>query len=256
MFTDTHAHLTSSELFANVEEILHRAKLAKIDKIVNICTDIESLKQGLLLHKKHSWVYNTAATTPHDVAKEGELFFPIVEEKAREGELIAIGETGLDYFYEHSPKNLQNEFLTRYLALAKECSLPLVFHCRDAFSDLFARADAEYKGCSAVLHCFTGSVTEAKGVVDRGWFVSFSGIVTFKKSEALREAAKYVPLDSILIETDAPYLAPQSKRGKTNEPAFVVETAAFLAELKGVDAATLADVTSSNAEKFFSFSKR
>jgi len=250
-FTDTHAHLTSLEILPQLEEVLKRAWDSGLRHIVNICTDVESLKEGLILHEKYPWVYNTAATTPHDVEKEGELFFPIVEKAARDGKLVAIGETGLDYFYTHSDRRVQQIFLERYFALAVSTHLPLIFHCRDAFQDLFAMADQLYLGKPAVLHCFTGTLEEAKGVLDRGWFLSLSGIVTFKKSEVLREVAKYVPLDRLFIETDSPYLAPQSHRGKQNEPSFLIETAATVAQLKGIDVNELAEETSLNAKRFF-----
>lgn len=251
---DTHAHLTSETLLPKVEEILGRAKLAHLERIVNICTDPASLQAGLLLAEKHPWIYNAGATTPHDVEKEGEECFAVFEEAARQGKLIAIGETGLDYHYEHSNRNIQQQFLVRYLHLALQCKLPVIFHCRDAFADLFAIADHEAKGMKAILHCFTGTLEEAKQGLDRGWMISFSGIVTFKKSEELRNVARLVPLESILIETDAPYLAPQSRRGETNEPAFIGETAKCLAGLKGVAIEEMAEISAQNAERIFQFS--
>lgn len=253
---DSHAHLTSPQVIDHVDQILERAQRAHVTKIVNICTDPPSLEAGIALRKRFPWIYNTAATTPHDVEEEGESFFPIVAKAARSKELIALGETGLDYFYEHSNRALQQDFLLRYFALALETKLPLIFHCRDAFNDLFALADIHYQGALGLLHCFTGTKEEAKGVLDRGWFLSISGIVTFKKSEALREVVKYVPLDQLLIETDTPYLAPQSHRGKLNEPAFIVETAQCIAAVLGKPREEIAAVTAANAERFFSFSKR
>lgn len=238
-----------------MEDVLKRAQQSGVTKVVNICTDRKSLEEGLLLHEKHPWVYNAAATTPHDVQKQGEEFFPLVERAAAERKLVAIGETGLDYFYEHSDKKVQQTFLQRYFALALAMKLPLIFHCRDAFNDLFSMADSDYRGAPAVLHCFTGTIEEAKGVLDRGWYLSLSGIVTFKKSESLREVAKYVPLDRLFIETDAPYLAPQSHRGKQNEPAFLPETAEFIAKAKGVSVADVAIASQENALRFFLFQK-
>lgn len=248
---DSHAHLTSAVVFPDVEAVIERAKSAGVEKIVNICTDKVSLKEGLDLAKRHKGIYNTAATTPHDVETDGAHFFPFVEEAI--GELVAIGETGLDYFYEHSPKKLQQLYLSRYFELARKSNLPVIFHCRDAFEDLFAMADEQYRDQPAVLHCFTGTIDEARGCLDRGWFVSFSGIITFKKSELLREVVKYVPLDRLFVETDTPYLAPQSKRGMQNEPAFVVETAAKVAELKGVSLEVVEKRTTQNISHFFSF---
>lgn len=250
MYIDSHAHLTSEKVIDHVEEILERAQQHKVDRIINICTDVKSLEKGIALAKRHSWIFNTAATTPHDVEKEGESFFPVVTENI--DKLVALGETGLDYYYEHSNRELQKKFLKRYFELGISSKLPLIFHCRDAFADLFSLADAHYKNRPAILHCFTGTMEEAKKGLDRGWLISFSGIVTFKKSQALREVAAFVPLDRMLIETDTPYLAPDSKRGKPNEPSYIIETAQVIAGLKGIDINEVAAATSNNAKKFFS----
>jgi len=247
---DSHAHLTSETLLPEVDAIIKRAKKEGVEKIVNICTDKPSLEEGLLLAKRHEGIYNTAATTPHDVEKEGESFFPLVE--AAIDQLAAVGETGLDYFYEHSPKKTQQEFLSRYLSLAKAHKLPVVFHCRDAFDDLFSICDEIYQGGGAVLHCFTGTMDEARRVLDRGWYISFSGILTFKKSIELQEVARFAPLDRTFIETDSPYLAPQSHRGKQNEPAYVRETMEKIASLKEIPPEEVEKSTTENISQFFS----
>lgn len=254
MIVDTHAHLSGKDLSGKADALIARAQAASVQKIVNICTDEESLKTGLDLAERFEGIFNVAATTPHDVEKEGESFFPQVERAAKDGRLIAIGETGLDYFYEHSPKELQQEYLIRYFALARKYALPVVIHCRDAFHDLFRLADEHYKG-RLLLHCFTGTKEEAEEGVKRGWLISMSGIVTYKKSEALREAVRIVPIENIVVETDCPYLAPQSKRGQVNEPAFIVETLQVVAALKGVTLEKMAAATAQNAVQFFSFPK-
>ncbi|MDN3508400.1 MAG: TatD family hydrolase, partial [Simkaniaceae bacterium] len=221
MIIDSHAHLTCDAIYPDVEVILQRAKDAGISHIFNICTDAPTLERGIELAKKHPWIHNVGATTPHDVTEEGEKNFSLFESAAKNGKLVAVGETGLDYYYEHSPKDLQKTYFEKYLALADETNLPVVIHCRDAFDDLFAIA----KGVpSLLLHCFTGTVDEAMRAVEQGWMVSLSGITTFKRSEQLRDVAREVPLSNLFVETDTPYLAPQSKRGKQNEPAFVLET--------------------------------
>lgn len=255
MFIDTHAHLTGLQVQDTLDEMLKRAQLHRIAKIVNICTDEQSLHMGCHLAQEEHWIYNAAATTPHDVAVHGASFLPIVEEHARKKKLIALGETGLDYHYEHSPRDVQKEYLERYFALAISVDLPLIFHCRDAFADLFAMADLYYADKPAVLHCFTGTLEEAKEVIDRGWYLSISGIATFKKSEDLRKVIQYAPIDRLFIETDTPYLAPQSKRGQINEPSFLIETAELIASLKGIKLESVGEITSRNAEQFFSFSK-
>ena len=258
-FSDSHAHLSSRDVLPGIEGVLKRAQDANVSTILNICTDKETFEQGLLLAEKYPWVYNSASTTPHDVDKEGDSFFPLVVDQAKNGKLKAIGETGLDYYYTHSARETQQHFLRRYLKLALEVHLPVVIHCREAFDDFFKILDEEYivngRHAPGVLHCFTGTVKEAEEVIKRGWFLSLSGIVTFKKSDILREVAKIVPMEQLLIETDTPYLAPQSHRGKQNEPSYLPETAAFIAQLKGVSVQELATKTSENLMRFLKISK-
>lgn len=254
MLTDSHAHLGYDALYEHIEGVLSRARQAGVSKIINICTDRKTAERGLHLSKTYNMIYNVAATTPHDLEEEGEANFSFFEALAKEKKLVAIGETGLDYFYEHSPKKLQQDFLIRYFALAKESDLPVVIHCREAFEDLFAIADDCYRDQPLLLHCFTGGVKEAREALNRGWKISFSGIVTFKKSEQLREAALFTPLESMFIETDSPYLAPQSKRGISNEPSFILEIAQKLSELKNIPFEDFAKCTASNAANFFRLS--
>lgn len=252
---DSHAHLTSDSIFPEVEEVLERAQKSGVDQIVNICTCDLTLKRGLDLRKKYDWIHNVASTTPHDVAQDGERLFPLMAEHARSGDLVAIGETGLDYYYHEKTKDLQHHFLRKYLELALETQLPIVIHCRDAFGDFFRILDETYvvdgKHAPGVLHCFTGTLADAENVIQRGWSLSLSGIVTFKQSHELREVAKIVPASQLLIETDTPYLAPQSRRGKRNEPAYLVETAQFIADVQQIPVEHLAQTTYQNACNFF-----
>lgn len=255
MFVDSHAHLSSEEVYPNVDAILLRAREAKVDAVINICTDLLSLEWGLALQERYPWVFNTAATTPHDVERYGAAHFDTIANAAYGNKLVAVGETGLDYHYQYSSIETQKEFLSRYLELALKCELPIVIHCRDAFDDLFKQLDREYqrvkRSVPGVLHCFTGTLAEAKEVVARGFMLSLSGIVTFKKSEGLREVAHWVPLEKLLIETDTPYLAPQTKRGKQNEPSYLPETAECIANLRGLSLEALAQATSQNAKLLF-----
>ncbi len=249
-FFDSHAHLSAIEVLPQIDAIMMRAQLAGVTRVLNICTDPLTLREGLNLEKRFSGLKNAGATTPHDVEKEGEEVFPLFAAAAQEGQLVAVGETGLEY--KELDRVVQKRFLIRYLHLAQECQLPVIFHCREAFADLFAITDIEYaKGAPAILHCFTGTLEEAEKVLKRGWHLSLSGIVTYKKSEALREVAKMVPLSQLLIETDAPYLAPQSRRGKPNEPAFMPETARMIAEVKGIAVEEVARATFDNASRLF-----
>lgn len=254
-YCDSHAHLTSSALYDTLDKVLANAEAAGVNLIINICTDKDSLDKGLLLAKRCPWIYNAASTHPHDVEQEGELLFPTMSQAARSGDLVAVGEIGLDYHYHHSSPEIQQHFLRQYFHLALECKLPVIIHCREAFADFFRILDADYvvsnKPAPGVLHCFTGTIAEAEQVLKRDWYISISGIVTFKKSAELREVAKMVPLDRLLIETDAPYLAPQSHRGKPNEPAFLPETAEVIASVKGISLAELANATYQNTCRLF-----
>lgn len=243
---DSHAHLSSPELKGDVEALLLRAQEAGITEIVNIATDRASLEHALRLSERFPFVKIAAATTPHDVHLEGETLFPLMEEAALSGKLVAVGETGLDYYYWSETKELQKQFFRRYLHLAKRAHLPFIIHCRDAFSDLFEILDSEKVKEPGLLHCFTGTIEEAKEGLLRGLYISFSGIVTYKKSHELREVVKIVPFDRLLVETDSPYLAPESKRGKQNEPAYIVETVALLAALKGVTVEEMQAITAKN----------
>jgi TatD DNase family protein len=252
MLFDSHAHLSSPEVFPSVAAVLERGTKAGVKEWMNICTDLDSLEKGIALAKSFSGIFNAGATTPHDVEKEGEASFASFEKAAKEGLLHAIGETGLDYHYLHSNRKTQRDFLIRYLHLAAALNKTVIFHCREAFADLFLITEREYpKKARAVLHCFTGTMEEAEEVCRRGWYLSLSGIVTFKKSEELRRIAARVPPHQLLIETDTPYLAPQSQRGKLNEPAFLVETAQCVAAARGVSLEEIAHLTRQNAMDAF-----
>jgi TatD DNase family protein len=251
MLIDSHAHLTHASLIEEAPSLLKRGQESGIEAIVNIATRPTELEAGLALSKDYPFVYHAAATTPHDVEQEGEEAFPYMEEMARKGSLVAVGETGLDYHYFPSTRTMQQDFLRRYLRLAQECHLPVIIHCREAFDDLFNIIDACYQGGPGVLHCFTGTLREAQQVIERGWYLSLSGIVTFKKSHELQQVAREVPLGRLLIETDAPYLAPTPYRGKQNEPAFLLATARFIANLRSIPLEELAAATSQNARSLF-----
>ncbi|CRX38904.1 TatD family hydrolase [Estrella lausannensis] len=255
-YFDTHAHIASEALFAKADELIAEALAHNVSAIVNIATDSESLSRGFLLQQQHpGLVFNTAAVTPHDSGTFSEETFSYFSKSAKEGKLVAVGETGLDYHYMHASKEIQQNIFSRHLKLAIESDLPIIIHCRDAFSDLFAMLDSEYlpkkRAFPGIMHCFTGTLEEAKEACERGFLISFSGIVTFKKSVGLKEVAKWVPLDRLLIETDSPYLAPEPFRGKTNQPAYIGKTAEMIAALKGITVEKVAEITWENSMKVF-----
>jgi len=243
---DSHAHLTLPQVFENIDAILTRAKQAGIQRIININTSLDELKKGLNLEKTSPWISNAAAITPHDAHIENESFFSYLEKS----QLIAIGETGLDYHYYLETKERQKDVFCDHIDLAKKKKLPLIIHCRDAFDDLFSIL----KGVDipVLLHCFTGTWEIAKKALDTGFMLSFSGIVTFSKSTELKEVAKKTPLDRFLIETDTPYLSPTPYRGKPCEPAYLIETLKHIASLKEIDVQQLTKNTTQNTLDFFS----
>jgi TatD DNase family protein len=248
-FIDSHAHLTMSPLFEKIDQALIRAEKANVYKIINICINEDLLNKSEKIIKEKRGVFLAAATPPHDLEKEDD-FFPLVKDIAQKGKLVAIGETGLDYYYTQETKENQKKQFIKYSSLAKDTNLPLIIHCRDAFPDLFEIASS-HDIKKAVLHCFTGDIKQAKEVIRRGWYISFSGIITFKNAAILRQVIEEIPLEKMLIETDSPYLAPQKYRGQTNEPAYVTEVAKQISQIKQVDLDVVAKQTTKNAESFF-----
>ncbi len=247
---DAHAHLSfDNHQDWQIEEKIQRATDNHIDYIINICTNPALLEHGKKLFKKHPHVLPCGSTSPHDILQDGEKDFAYFEKQAKEKTIFAIGETGLDYHYHKKTKDLQIKYFDKYLQLATQTGLPIIIHCREAFEDLFAVAK-NYQ-VPAVLHCFTGTRKEAEQVLQKGWMLSFSGIITYSNSKGLQEIVQEMPLDRIMVETDSPFLAPQSKRGKTNEPSYLIETAKMIAKLKNEELSSIAKHTYNNTLAFF-----
>ncbi|OGN62686.1 MAG: hypothetical protein A3F09_02160 [Chlamydiae bacterium RIFCSPHIGHO2_12_FULL_49_11] len=250
---DSHAHLSDDSLFSDAQGVLLRAREAGISKIVNVCTDGRSLQRGQEIRKfQPDLVFNAAAVPPHYCHESSEEDLKGIESAILAKEVVAIGETGLDYYYGKEHRTKQIKLLERYLALAAMTHLPVFFHVRGegAFSELFSLV--RYAPVKMLIHCFTGTTLEAKQALDLGIDLSFSGIVTFKKSEELRCVVKMAPLDRIHVETDSPYLAPQTKRGKTNEPSFLPEILRTIASQKEITPQECAKKTFENSCRFFS----
>lgn len=233
---DSHAHITSPQFALDERKtVLERAFASGVSKILNISTKRNELEEAYLLgQEKLSCAFlHAASTTPHEASLD-DPFFLFVEEQALSKKLAAVGETGLDYFYEHAPRDVQKICLQKYLDLSLRAKLPVVIHCRDAFPDFISILD-DYNGrIKGVLHCFTGTLDDARMLLDRGFFISFSGIVTYPKSGELQEVLRFIPKSHLLLETDAPYLAPQGFRGKRCEPAMINKTYALVAEMVSV----------------------
>jgi TatD DNase family protein len=248
MLIDHHCHLDYPDFAHDLDGVVGRAKAAGVSMLVSISTRIRRLGGLLKIAEAYDNVLCSVGTHPHYAHEELDIPVEQIVERARHSKVVAIGEAGLDYFYDDSPREAQEQGFRNHIAAARATQLPLVIHTRDADADTAAilREEMAKGAFPAVLHCFTGSADLARTGLDLGLYVSFSGIVTFKKSEALREVAQSVPLDRLLVETDAPFLAPGKYRGKRNEPAYVVETAATLARLKGIAPEELARVTTDN----------
>jgi TatD DNase family protein len=248
MLVDHHCHLDFPDFADDLDGVVGRAKAAGVGMLVSISTRIRRFDGLLKIAEAYDNVLCSVGTHPHYAHEELDIPVAEIVERARHPKVVAIGEAGLDYFYDNSPRAAQTQGFRNHIGAARETQLPLVIHTRDADDDTAAilREEMAKGAFPAVLHCFTGSLALARTGLELGLYVSFSGIVTFKKSEALREVAREVPLDRLLVETDAPYLAPGKYRGKRNEPAYVVETAAVLANVKGVTPAEMARATTEN----------
>ncbi|MGX1196469.1 TatD family hydrolase [Parvibaculum sp. MBR-TMA-1.3b-4.2] len=254
VLVDSHCHLDFPDFAEEVDEVVNRAHEAGVGLMVTISTKISEFERVRAVAERFPHVYCTVGIHPHEAEDEPETSAARLIELAQHPKVVGIGETGLDFFYEHSPREAQETAFRAHIAASRETGLPLIVHTRDADEDT-ARILAEEmeKGAfPGLLHCFSSSRQLAEKAVDFGFYISLSGILTFKKAEELRETAEALPLDRLLVETDAPYLAPVPKRGKRNEPSFVVHTAAKLAEVKGVSAAELAEATTENFLKLFS----
>jgi TatD DNase family protein len=248
MLIDHHCHLDFPDFADERDAIVARAKAAGVGAMVSISTRIRKLDALLALTERYANVFCSVGTHPHHAHEELDIPLEEIVRLAAHPKVVAIGEAGLDYFYDNSPRTSQAEGFRRHIAAARATGLPLVIHARDADADVAAILEEEMpKGAfPAVLHCFTGGTELARRGLALGLYVSFSGILTFKKSQELRAVAASVPLDRLLVETDAPYLAPAPYRGKRNEPAYVVYTAADLARVKGVSEVEIARITTEN----------
>jgi TatD DNase family protein len=254
MLIDSHCHLDFPDFAGEQDALIVRARAADVGRMVTISTRVKRHGDVLAIAERFPDVYCSVGTHPHHAHEELDVAVDDLIMRTRHPKVIAIGEAGLDYHYDLSPREAQERGFRNHIAAARATQLPLVIHTRDADDDTAAilREEMARGAFPAVLHCFTGGAALAQAGLERGLYVSFSGIVTFKKSEALREIAQLVPLDRILVETDAPYLAPGKYRGKRNEPAYVVETAAVLAKVKGVTAEEMARATTDNFFRLYS----
>jgi len=257
MFVDSHAHIDGPEFDADRGEVIERAQDAGVTTILNVGTgDPHSgvFERAIDLGRQHDRLYTAIGVHPHDARFYDDSAESLIRQLLKTGErVIAWGEIGLDFHYDNSPRDVQVEVFKRQLRAARTCDLPVVIHTREAESETIEILKSDYAGAKrrGIFHCFSGSKDLARGALELDFMISFSGIVTFKKADELREVARAVPLDRLLIETDCPFLSPTPYRGKRNEPAYVVEVARCLAAIHGIDVEEMARVTSENFARFF-----
>lgn len=249
MLVDSHAHVHQDSYDGDREAVLARAKAAGVTKIICVATDSSDAKLAISTATQHDNLWASVGLHPHD-AKLSQAALSTIKQLASEPKVVAIGECGLDYYYERSPRDDQLTAFRAQIELALELGKPLIFHVREAFDDFFATL-AEYKNITGVVHSFTGEENTLNKILEQGLFVAFNGIITFTKVQAQLDAAKNCPIDKMLLETDCPFLTPSPHRGQRNEPANVKVIAKFLAQLHGESFDEIATATTRNAEKLF-----
>jgi TatD DNase family protein len=265
VFVDSHAHLDGKQFDSDREQVIARAREAGVRTFVAIGNGDgpPQLDAGIQLAEKYSFLYATIGVHPHEASLASDHVYSEMERLARHPKVIAWGEIGLDYYYDHSPQDVQKQVFLKQMELASAAKLPIVIHCRpsenseNAWQDCLQLIQQHWapKGMGGILHCFTGTWAHAKRALDMGFMISFAGNLTFPKAQQIRDAAVEVPLDRILIETDCPYLAPLPYRGKRNEPAYVKETARKLGELRGLSMDDAGALTARNFYNFFKISE-
>jgi TatD DNase family protein len=255
VFVDSHCHLADHDFDADREAVIERARATGVGHLLCIGggETPDELDAALSLAGQHEWIYAAAGFHPHEAAKVEERHFAHLRETLSKPKVLAIGEIGLDYHYDFSPRDVQKQVLVRQLDIARDAKLPVIIHCREAWADLELIFQEHGQGLvrGGILHCFGGTIDDAWRFMDRGFLVSFAGNVTFKNAEALRAVAREIPLDRLLTETDSPYLAPVPHRGKRNEPAHVREVTRALAELRGASEEEFADCVVRNFTELF-----
>ena len=252
MLVDSHAHLDDSRFSSDRDAMIQRAWDSGVRRILTIGngTGPDDMGCGIPFAEGRDWIFTSVGIHPHDAARTEDRHFELMETLAKHPRVLAIGETGLDYHYDNSPRDVQRDIFARQLAIAQKMELPVIIHTREADAD--TQAILQDSGLvRGVLHCFTSSGQLAEFALGLGFHISFSGIVTFPNARELMEIARAVPADRLLVETDCPYLAPVPHRGKRNEPAFVAETAKFLASARGISVEQLAAETSENFTRLF-----
>ncbi|AIZ58815.1 MULTISPECIES: TatD family hydrolase [Bacillus] len=252
MLFDTHAHLNAEQYNEDLEQVIERAKSEKVEKIVVVGFDRPTITRAMELIEEYDFIYAAIGWHPVDAIDMTDEDLAWIKDLSQHEKVVAIGEMGLDYYWDKSPKDVQKEVFRRQIALAKEVNLPIVIHNRDATEDVVTILKEEGAAeVGGIMHCFTGSLETAKVCMDMNFYISFGGPVTFKNAKKPKEVVKEIPSDRLLIETDCPYLTPVPFRGKRNEPSYVKYIAEQIAELREISFEELAELTTKNAKKVF-----
>ena len=254
MIADSHCHLDYPNLYNELDDVVNRAIKNDVKLLLTICTTVESFKRIKLIVDKYKNIYGTFGIHPHETKNFKNMTDTlIIEYKNESKKIIGIGETGLDYYYNHSDKNIQKKIFAQHIEAAKELDIPLIVHSRDAEIDTFDILKNYMKNSKlkAIIHCFTGSKDFAKKIINIGCYISVSGIITFKGSNQLSETISSIPIDKLLVETDSPYLAPIPNRGKSNEPSFITHTIEKLSTIRNIEKKVIIENTTNNFRKLF-----
>lgn len=252
MLFDSHAHYNDEKFAEDIDEVLSLMPKNNVGLIMNACSSIEEIPDILALTEKYPFVYGSVGVHPHEVGEMSESDIEMLKKYAENEKIKAIGEIGLDYYYDNAPREIQKKWFARQIELACEINMPIIIHDRDAHADTMSiLKECHAEKCGGVFHCYSGSVEMVKNVLDMGFYVAFGGSLTFKKSVKPVEAAKYVPLDRILTETDCPYLTPEPFRGKRNSSLYMYLVAEKLAEIKGISIKEVEEATYNNAKNCF-----
>ena len=257
MIADSHCHLDYSNLYSQLDEVIKRAGHNNVKYLLTICTTPDSFEKIKLIIQKYKNVYGTVGIHPHESEKYANVNSKyLLDLKKKHKKVIGVGESGLDFYYNHSDKKIQKKSFVEHIYAASELNIPIIVHSRNAEIDTYEILKSEMKNSNlkVLIHCFTGSKSFAKKLIDINCYISVSGIITFKKTEELTDAVSCIPMEKLLVETDSPYLAPQPYRGKSNEPSYIIHTVEKLSQIKNVSKESVMSYTTKNFKKLFNLS--
>tara|TARA_B100001123_G_scaffold409227_1_gene503175 strand:- start:66 stop:839 length:774 start_codon:yes stop_codon:yes gene_type:complete len=254
MIADSHCHLDYSDLYNQLDKVLERATLNQVKYLLTICTTLNSFEKIKLIINKYENIYGTFGIHPHETDKHQNIDIDFITNiKKQNNKVIGIGETGLDFYYNHSDKNIQKKSFVEHMEAASKLNIPLIVHSRNAENDTYEilKEGLKNSNLKVLMHCFTGSTNFAKKLIDLNCYISISGIITFSNSLSLVETVSHIPIENLLVETDSPYLAPTPYRGKTNEPSYIVHTIEKLSVIKKISKEKTINITTKNFKKLF-----